>query len=357
MRKFPEWRDVSPERLLEFQENANGRGRYRLLDLIEKFVREKGGTRNTMRLRCNVLRSFFLHNRCELPRDKFDVGPGTREPVRGNLDVSKIRRIIEVAKIRDRAIFLTIRMGLMDVQRFTYFNEKCGYALYQHIQQKGVEKPFRVDFPSGRKKNYQAYYTFIGHDALEAWRTYFEKERGPVKKNEPLIFGQGSKGPIQKDSIRVLFQSLTQRAGLRGKQDRGRLGINLHEFRDVGRSYLQLAKGEGLDETCAEFWMGHKIDPLGYNKFTQLSPGYVEKNYQIAEKYLNILSGPIMTNEVNEKTITQLLQNNPRLYSIMAKEFFKDREAVREFFGRLADEGLIISAAKPQQAPLARETA
>ena len=52
VRKQPNWSDATEEKLIEFQENANGKGRYIVLDLIQRYVRERGGTRKTMNRPC-----------------------------------------------------------------------------------------------------------------------------------------------------------------------------------------------------------------------------------------------------------------------------------------------------------------
>lgn len=71
-----------------------------------------------------------------------------------------------------------------------------------------------------------------------------------------------------------------------------RTGVSPHEaFRDVVRSLLQTATKKGFDPLCAEFWMGHRVDPYNYNKFSELEPEYVLENAKIAAEYLNILSG------------------------------------------------------------------
>ena len=57
LRKQDGWHDVTHEALIERQENSNGKGRYIVLDLIQRYVREKGGTRKTMSFRYEVLRS------------------------------------------------------------------------------------------------------------------------------------------------------------------------------------------------------------------------------------------------------------------------------------------------------------
>jgi hypothetical protein len=165
---------------------------------------------------------------------------------------------------------------------------------------------------------------------------YFEKERGFPKQNEPIALTHDLKKPVNKPLLRSVFQTLTLRAGLKQKRDRGKLGVTIHEFRDTARSTLQLAKRDGFDVTCAEFWMGHKIDPLGYNKFTELSPDYVLENYKVAERHLNILSQtPAIETLVNEKikqrdgkiaSLEQQIKNLTEMYSVATE---KTQELVR----------------------------
>ena len=58
-------------------------------------------------------------------------------------------------------------------------------------------------------------------------------------------------------------------------------------MRDLAKSLLHTrAKGDGFDMDCAEFWLGHTVDPLGYDKFFN-DFEYVKKQYLIAKKYLN----------------------------------------------------------------------
>jgi len=300
------WENATPEGLVEFQEAATGRKRFEILNLIQKHVSEKGGTRKGMLSRYTAIRSFFLHNRVELPQDTWDPGAGTKEPTQGRLNVELIHRVIEGAKPRDRAILLTIFQGLMDLKRFNDFNKKGAESLVTHLRSSRHNRPLRIDFLKGRKANHKAFYTFIGRDALASWREYFEKERSWPKPNEPLAIARRTERPMTEPAIRSIFDGLCFRFELKKnrpvKGDPGhRTGINLHEFRDVARSYLQAAKSNGLDETCVEFWMGHSIDPLNYNKFAELNPAYVEQNYRIAEKHLNILSTPLESEQIQQQ--------------------------------------------------------
>jgi len=79
-------------------------------------------------------------------------------------------------------------------------------------------------------------------------------------------------------------------------------------MRDVARSLLHVkGQADGLDLTCVEFFMGHEVDPLHYNKFF-LDKEYTRKHYQIAEKHLNIISNPQLSNAELQKRDHELIE-------------------------------------------------
>ncbi len=293
-----------------------------MVDLVQNYVKQKGGTRKGILTRYDAIRSFFLNNRVPLPQDHWDPGRGTREPTRGKLNVGAIRRIVYAASPRDKAIFLTLFQSTMDLERFDEFNRKYAELLTIHLKKTGGKKPFRVDFMRGRKSNRKPFYTFLGSEALQAWKDYFG-ERGWPKKEEPLAIVPRTKKPISKAGIRVAFDIIAYRYGLKSNgsaRDYGfRSGVNPHEIRDVVRSHLQQAKGDGLDETCVEFWMGHTVDPSNYNKFAELNPDYVFHQYSIAEKYLSLLKPPpneeVKRQEEELKKVQERLANLEKVFT------------------------------------------
>lgn len=289
----PEWSGKMPSELLIFQEQAKGRDRFILVDFMMEFIQAKGGTYSSMITQFSHLRTFFIHNRVDLPGTGTWHPKPTREPVKGNLNLDQVREIILHADPRDQAIYLTMLQGFLDLERFSRFNRKCAGALVKHLRDKGLNEAFRIDSLSGRKRNRRAYYTFIYHDALAAWQFYFEKERGWPKEGEPIAVTDEGKSP-SKHTIRENFVRIALRLHIRmpPKVKGERTGVAPHEaFRDVVRSHLQTARKKGFDTLCAEFWMGHRIDPYNYNKFTELELDYVLENAKIASEYLNILSG------------------------------------------------------------------
>jgi hypothetical protein len=61
--------------------------------------------------------------------------------------------LVREAGLKHCAIILTLFQGLMDQERFfSAFNRK-GSELANHLKEKGVETPYRIDFLRGRKTN------------------------------------------------------------------------------------------------------------------------------------------------------------------------------------------------------------
>ncbi|MEM4246464.1 MAG: hypothetical protein QW390_04120 [Candidatus Bathyarchaeia archaeon] len=203
--------------------------------------------------------------------------------------------MVEKADYGRSAFYLTLWMGLMDQERFQQFNLTHGEPLGRHLREKGVDEHFMVRFPMGRKANPQGFHTFIGKDALEAWRRYFEMERGYPKPGEAALLDEAGK-PYRKKALYMAHLRLCRETLRLHGYEKGRsvrYGYNLHEFRDLAKTLLHIgAKGEGLDMACVEYRMGHRLraDPYGYDKF-YADRGYMLQQYRIAERHLNIVSG------------------------------------------------------------------
>ena len=65
-----------------------------------------------------------------------------------------------------------------------------------------------------------------------------------------------------------------------------------------------------------EFWLGHIVDKLGYDKFYN-NFEYVKKQYLIAEKHLNIISVPQAGEEVKRQEV-EIKQMQDRLEKLEA---------------------------------------
>jgi len=299
------FKGLSPSQLVEFQRGAAKSGEeFLVLDVLEKYINGKSGTYKSLLNYYSVLRSFFKKNRAPLPEDDFRINPD-REPVAAKLSLEVVKTLVSNVSGGGRAFYLTLWMGLLDLERFRILNETGAAALVKHLKECGVEKPLMIEY-SGRKQSRGRvkFYTFIGRDALAAWLDYFEHGRGWPRDGEPLIKDRYG-NPIRKYSLQLRHLRLLERLKYtkRGGPIETRHGYNLHEFRDIARTLLHLqGKKDGLDLECAEFWMGHVTDPNQYDKF-YMDENYTLEQYRIAEKYLNIVSESAAASQLQEEMV------------------------------------------------------
>lgn len=284
---------VEPGDLLTWQRAHIGA--FDLLDVVERFVSEGDYCLRTKKTQYTAIRSFFMHNRCALMDDP---GFKVRSDKRSSPSLLCYENVVEIARaanLRDQSIVLVKWQALQDNVRTVYIGTECAEQIVTQIR-RGIH-PVRIDIPD-RKQNEQNYFTFIGKDAVDALTEYFEKERGWPKPGDPIwLTNRGKK--INTTWFQENWMRLVERAGLlrKKRETARRYGFNPHEMRDVAKSLLHThALKDGFDLYCSEFWLGHEIDKNRYDKFYN-DFEYVRSQYLIAEKYLNIISRPGVSDE------------------------------------------------------------
>ncbi len=326
LRGRPGFEDVTPVWLLDFHRRAVADGgEYKVLDLLQEYVGGRSGRYNHLYKIYSDVRTFFKRNRVPLPDDDIKINADV-EPVQSRLSVDVIKVLVDAADLDMKAFYLTLWMGILDLERFYLLNVKCGFDLGQHVREKGFDEPYLVSFP-GRKRtrNKTVFHTYLGRDALFAWREYFERIRGyPGEGEAALLDMKGD--PIKKETLRQRHLRLLEKLHYikRGGSSSNRYGYNLHDFRDEAKTLLHLqGKREGLDLECVDFWMGHVTDPNHYDKFFR-DRGYTLEMYRIAEKYLNIVSGGIQTHTGNAKELIHELIKDKENRRLLAKSLAEE---------------------------------
>ncbi|MEM2127798.1 MAG: hypothetical protein QXH67_06220 [Candidatus Bathyarchaeia archaeon] len=276
--------EADPDRLVEIQRREGG---YKLLDLAEEYVLGLDHLRAASKMRVLAsIRSFFMHNRAELPRD-----PGFRvrsevPRVVGNLSVEVFRQILAGCNRLYRAAFLCMFQGGMGSGELVWWSLNGYEELVRRLERR--EHPIRVDLP-GRKRmrNIRPYYTFIGRDAITALQEYL---KGEVRAGREAIFINQYGKPLTTKNLTFYWTERLRRLGLakpQGGVGKGiRYGSNPHELRDLFRTRWEMSGAPGV---AAEYFMGHTIDPMQYNKAYR-DVDYMMECYLRAEPWLNILS-------------------------------------------------------------------
>jgi integrase len=296
----------TPDDLISYQRSADNGSRYDLLDLIQRYVQGLPGRYSSKEKEYATLRSFFVHNRAELPRDPSFTLRAEVPRVVGTLTIEELRDLILSANTLYRAIFLSMFQGGLDLSGLEYWNENGWARLNEDL--KADPETVRIDLP-GRKrsKNKVSFYTFIGPDAIRAIRDYLPKR----PKGSSAIFCDQFGGPVKKGSVRFYWDSHLRKLGVigSGKSKSSRYGKGRHEMRDIFRT--QWAKS-GAASDVAEFCMQHEIDELGYNKIFNDLP-YMVKEYKKALPFIQILSSSRAFGQVSEDEIEVLRAQNAKL--------------------------------------------
>jgi integrase len=289
----------------------------------------------------STIRSFFMHNRAELPKDPSFIIRGDVAKVRGTLTPEEIRQVVLASKPLYRAIILSMFQGGMGQEEFIYWSNNGWEKLKQDLN--GDPHVIRVDLPGRKKqKNKVPYYTFIGSDAIAAIRDWVKLRPSEAS----AIFTGQYKDPITKDALSQHWNIYLKRTGIIQAKENGdvrnRYGKNLHELRDVFRSQWEKSPAKGL---AAEYCMGHQVDPLEYNKAYN-DENYTRSQYLRALPMLQLISSHRPFGKVDEDELESLRVEVTRLRAGKDAEVEALATRVRELESQIRREHTIVEEEK-----------
>lgn len=305
---------------------------YRFVDSAYEWLDRSGITVSTKRTQMGSIRGLFIVNRCPLPMDRHRFRSEV-VPVVGDLSVDEFRKIVVASNVTYRPAFLVAFQGGCGVGELCYINTHHADYVFDEVR-KG-RQIIRLSLP-GRKqqRNIFPYYTFVGSDAVEALRQLFYS-RGWKRDN--VLFRNERGEPVSGACYQTYFRAMALKLGLirrktpncldcggetvrkrsratgkdlvyylcvgcqrirpasdygRDHKDFGsiRYRMKTHEIRDLFRTEFHRAQTyAGADADCAEFFMGHSIDALKYDKIMR-DRKYALEQYRKALPWLNLLS-------------------------------------------------------------------
>jgi len=213
-----------------------------------------------------------------------------KKPYSGSLTLDDFKMILASCNRMYRAIFLCMFQGALGVGEWNYWNWNGWSSLKAQLDMD--LNPIKIDLPGRKKrKNVVPYYTYVGLDAIKALRYWLPNRPSGVN----TIFANQMGTELTEWGLRMYWLRHLERLGLIDKVDTENMGNqkygiryekNPHELRDLFRTRWQKS---GRSSEVGEFFMGHDIDPLGYNKAMK-DKKYTRGEYRRAKKWLNILS-------------------------------------------------------------------
>ena len=276
--------------------------RYYHVDLMGEFVNSWRVSRETKDSIVKVIRGFYRKNRADLPREKVvyarDMLLDT--PSSGEMYVrpEEIWRIINDGHVpvRDKAIMaVLLYMGMDESTLTTQFNV---YAYPQLVKELGgrpeewdVERgPVRINLT--RPKTMTRYYNFLPPKGLQYLKDWLNVRREIMGAEVAMrgdvsdpIFVSSKRRPIYERLVGSMIRDSSFKSGVQARTPgTRRYRIHGHEFRDTFKTTCKVA---GVDGAVAEFFIGHRIDPLGYDKSPWAYPEHFREQYLLAEPYLS----------------------------------------------------------------------
>lgn len=316
------FKDYTPDQLIEYQRNADNGHRFEILDLLQRHILTIKGRRSTKASRYAKVRSFFMHNRADLPTDRSFKIRGDLPKINGDLTLEEARKIILSSNPLYQAVFTCMFQGGMGAHELLYWSNNGLKKLEEDL--KGSPQIIKVELP-GRKgeENERPFYTFMGGDAIEGLKKYLVER---PKDAGDAIFITRIREPINYFSLQSYWRDRLLRLGIGPKFSKKgvRTGKGSHELRDLFRT--QWAKSPAKAEV-GEFFMGHTIDPLEYNKSFRDEKFY-HGEYSKALPYLQILSSGRPFHQVDEEEVESLRREVERLKQI--QETRRESDAVMD---------------------------
>ena len=282
------WSRKTPKELLDMRREdlKNPDDGFRTLELVEQFImkgeypdRRKGRegkivkVGETGRARregyLTAIRSFFAHNRLELPRDKtFRIAESDNVPQRETfMDLETAQKIIGCLKEPYRSIATAALYGGLGRKEALSLNRMWSSIEKQLRDEKD---PIRMDYAK-RKNNPRPYFTFLPAKILKPH----------LGKEVPFgVYTKHSKvkrlRPMNESDLLVAWSFAKKRAAVEGKQ-------TFHMLRDLlVTSFYRV----GADVTTAQFLTGHGVDS---NRYLQImkSPERPEREWSKYRQFLD----------------------------------------------------------------------
>ena len=359
---------MAPFELVEWQANATGRDRYKILQLAQNWLNSKLLRINTKRTRLSYIRGFFLHNHAPMPEDRSFQFKSDLPRVDGRLDLEAFKAILYNCNKMYRAVYLMMAEGLMGEAELVYVSNNLWREVIDHLRKNtGI---FKLVLP-GRKRNRNVknYYTLLctKSDWADAYRNYMRSSSyrafGALFRNQrgkPLTAGNiqyyfhcraveagvvnqftPSCGNCHGETVRVRkphpsglhkiayvckeCENVNWACEMKNNSTHVRYGVSPHEIRDLMRSRWHVS---GADPLVSEFMMGHEIDSNHYNKFMKYEPWYPIAEYRKALPWLNVLSED--PNKVDRSQIDSELESHKAEIEVLRREVAKSENLRRE---------------------------
>ncbi|MFH1328246.1 MAG: site-specific integrase [Candidatus Bathyarchaeota archaeon] len=235
------------------------------------------------------------------------------EPSKIDVQKAMIQRPLKVRDIKEvlvwgyqpyKTIIQLMFQSGMGLAEFEYFNMYGWDQIKDQLNNAGAMKINLIRKKTSQQK-VQTYYTFIGEEgkqAIKDWLKIRAKDFGEIKDGDPIFIVRHKIThkvvPPKGYSIEMFLIRMQKKLNIKPLIDdkfHTRYLLHAHEMRDVFKSLCTLA---GVNAVASEFFLGHTIDKLGYDKSPLYDSNFFMNEYLKVEPKLGIWN--IVTDEANQ---------------------------------------------------------
>ncbi|MFH1328317.1 MAG: hypothetical protein ABIH76_05695 [Candidatus Bathyarchaeota archaeon] len=303
----------SLETMLEDFEHLRGKELYRHIDIAKEFIISIDAGVSTKRNAWTAIRNLYNFNRTPLPQILHSetsklFAPAEQEKiiyltqVHTQTPMTREDFASVLASCNDmyRGAFMFMFQAALGIAEFEWVNK---YAWNQIKGQLTKSDPIRIDLFRQKTSNgkLRKYYTFLGRDAIQTLKTWLkvrEIHYQPMDERQPIFVCYARQfrkwTPLNKHNLENTMSCVAKKLKLIPAVQATcatRYKIHPHEMRDLFKSLCTIS---GVSKVAAEFFMGHDIDKLGYDKSPEMPEGakFFMDEYRKVEPLLNVISNP-----------------------------------------------------------------
>jgi hypothetical protein len=267
---------------------------------LKEYIKSKGTGTNDKRNTWFAVRGFYEYHRLTLPKLsrsetsrllKLSDDDKRRAMELAPLQLEEVRQLILNMREPYRTAVLVMFQSAMGLAELIQFSQGGWRKVKDTLDKDG---PARVDLYRSKtsRQTVKKYYTFIGEDGktqIKQWLHARPKVQGV--EDLFLTFNKNTRKwvPISAPLIGNAITETAKRIGLIEKNKLRRYHVHAHELRDLFKSICTLS---GVNQVSSEFFLGHVVDKLGYDKSPEYDEEWFRNEYRKVESKLNVLSNP-----------------------------------------------------------------
>lgn len=287
------------EMLDDYDSLDKPRDHYKHLDMLMNFIKTRETGSRDKEINYMAVRNFYNYYRLDLPKPSTNERNKMVEPSKNDyrrateipptMTTEELKKVLDNMGEPHKTALLVCFQAPFGRAEFEVFNTQA----WKQIKDK-LDEPEPIPVNLYRKKTSKGgvyrYYTYLGQDAKQKIKEWLNIRPDCGLDALFVTYNKANSEytPLSGRMLQRKIKRTAKKLGLIKKNGLNTYHIKLHEVRDTFKS---LCTKSDVNETASEFFMGHQVDALGYNKAYE-DIDWTRAEYSKVEPKLNIISNP-----------------------------------------------------------------